>query len=101
MTFIDIAFILFFIAINIARLVINAQVYRVEYDSDVQMDDIAEDFNESEIRKRDEAGVLFLLSLFTIFWLNYSKEENGKRVLISNVLSVVFLGVLAVYFIYF
>lgn len=101
MTFTNVAFILFFIAINIARLVINAQVYRVEYDSDVQMDDIAEDFSESEIRKRDEAGVLFLLSLFTIFWLNYSKDQNKKKVMISNLLSLTFLVVLAVYFIYF
>lgn len=101
MSFTDVAFILFFIAINIARLVLNAQIYRVEYDSNIQMDDIAEDFSESEIRKRDEAGILFLLSLFTLFWLNYTKEENKKNVITSNILSLVFLSVLVVYFIYF
>ncbi len=99
MSFTDVGIILFFITINIARLLVNARIYRAEYSSDVEMDYVAKDFSETETRKRDEAGILFLLSLFTLLWLNYTKTENKRRVIVSNVLGLVFLIVLAVYFI--
>jgi len=100
MDFIDVGFIIFFIFINIARLMINARIYRAEYDSNVEMDYVAKDFSETETRRRDEAGILFLLSLFTLLWLNYAKPENKTKVLLSNVLSLVFLAALAVYFMF-
>lgn len=100
MSFTNVGFIIFFIFINIARLIINARIYRAEYGSDVEMDYVAKDISETETRKRDEAGILFLLSLFTLLWLNYAKPENKMKVLLSNVLSAVFLATLAVYFMF-
>lgn len=101
MSFLTLAFILIAVALTIIRLVINAEIYRNEYDSETSMDDIAEDFSIEETRKRDEASVLFLLSLFTLFWLNYSKEENKNLVWKSNITALMFVTLTSIYFIFF
>lgn len=66
------------ILITILRYIVNNIIYRVEYEYDEYTDGVAVSFDEEEVRKRDNAVVLFFLSLFTLYWFKWTKKKTEK-----------------------
>ncbi|MTI22562.1 hypothetical protein E1176_16135 [Fulvivirga sp. RKSG066] len=75
------------LVVLVFRLIINFIIYRKEY----QVAD--------NTHRRNKPVLLFLLSLLTILWLNYANPKSKWLVIVSNLLSIVFLSILAIYLI--
>ncbi len=85
------------IGLTITRYILNNIVYRKEYDYHEFADMVSMDFSKEAVKKRDNAVVLMALSLFTFFWVNF-KSENKTLVRFIHVTSLLFVALVAIYF---